>query len=350
MRYLILLFITLPAFLNAQIYPNLTGDELLETIVEGYKPDTVPTYGPARDILFGEIDRINNFVTCVYTGHQVYLPDGVDPSTHIFQNGGPEGINTEHTYPQSMGAEFGNPKSDMHHLFPTLATANAARGSLPFKEINDNQTDEWFFQTNEQSNIPSSNINAYSEVEFNEGFEPREDHKGNVARAMFYFYTMYRSQANNANPNYFEGQRETLCAWHYADPADSREIQRTYAISDHQSGKVNPFVLDCTLASRSYCADVTELCTPSSNNAIVLPKIKVYPNPATSYLQIKLEDKVDYPLQFELYNAIGKSCGTYLINDSQTQISLNLTNGLYFYTLKNEENSILANDRLMIIN
>ena len=64
-----------------------------------------------------------------------------------------------------------------------------ARADFPFAEIPDNETDTWYYLTLTLNTIPSSNIDLYSERR-NGFFEPREDHKGNVARAMFYFYTM----------------------------------------------------------------------------------------------------------------------------------------------------------------
>ncbi len=99
--------------------------------------------------------------------------------------------------------------------------------------------------------IPSSAINQYSEV-ISTQFEPREKVKGDIARAMFYFYTIYRDQADRVDPNYFDKQRQTLCKWNQQDPPDSTEIERSHAISRFQ-GNDNPFVLDVRLAERAYC-------------------------------------------------------------------------------------------------
>ncbi|MDV7400839.1 endonuclease, partial [Arthrospira platensis SPKY1] len=84
-------------------------------------------------------------------------------------------------------------------------------------------------------------------------FEPREAVKGAIARAMFYFYTMYREEADAADPDFFRQQVQTLCQWHRQAPPDARELARTRAIARHQDGKPNPFVLDASLAERAFC-------------------------------------------------------------------------------------------------
>jgi endonuclease I len=103
----------------------------------------------------------------------------------------------------------------------------------------------------EQSNAPDQQIDHYSEST-GEQFEPRENRKGDIARAVFYFYTIYRQEALEADPLFFQIQRETLLLWHQLDPADEQEIARTQTIARHQDGKPNPFVIDPTLAERLY--------------------------------------------------------------------------------------------------
>jgi hypothetical protein len=273
---------------HTPVFSDLTGDELLTEVVSEYKPSTVLDYGEARDLMYGFIDNVNDSVSCVYSGHTLYLPPGVDPSTHLYMNGSSNGINAEHTYPRSKGAdeENGNAYSDMHHLFPVRAAVNIARSNFPFGEIDDNETTSWYYLDQTQSNIPSTNIDAYSE-RVSGMFEPRESHKGNVARAIFYFYTMYKADALEADPDFFELQRETLCDWHGKDPVDLQEWERTFAVADYQDGKRNPFILDCTLAYRSYCQDFVNDCDiPMSAQGDAQAQIKVYPNPFVDRLHV----------------------------------------------------------------
>lgn len=240
--------------LSAQtILPELSGQALLDGLRTAYRPASVLTYGQARDLLYGEIDRVNDSLYCVYTGLGISMTPGADPSSDAFA----KGINTEHTYPRSKGADNGFPESDMHHLFPTRIEVNGDRGSLPFGDIPDNQTDRWYFRSQERTSPPAASVrDQYSEILTNGRFEPREDHKGNVARAVFYFYTVYGNEARAADPNFFDAQVDDLCQWHRNDPVDLKELERTQAIAVHQDGKVNPFVVDCALLQRTYCPDL----------------------------------------------------------------------------------------------
>ena len=153
-------------------------------------------------------------------------------STFLYENG----INCEHVWPQSL-YEGGEPtKSDMHILRPCKDNVNSARANKPFNEINDDQVNTWYWLDSQTSNMPSSNINEYSE---NHGsyFEPREDRKGDIARTIFYFYSMYTDIADD---NFFHIQKDVLKIWHELDPADMNEVYRTWQIAEYQQNKPNP--------------------------------------------------------------------------------------------------------------
>jgi hypothetical protein len=139
-------------------------------------------------------------------------------------------------------------KSDMHHLRPCKSTVNSSRGNKPFNEINDYQTDNWYWLSNNSSSIPSNNIDEYSESKSG-NFEPREDRKGDIARALFYFYTIYN---NVADDNFFQIQKNILYQWHVQDQVDSNELQRTWTIASYQNNIPNPFIVDPSLVERAY--------------------------------------------------------------------------------------------------
>jgi len=274
--YLVIQSLTISAqYDHESVFENLDGDVLRDALIDNYKTSTVLTYSEARDTFFRNIDAVNNVLECVYTGFKVNLDPNADPTEDAFS----KGINTEHTYPRSKGAsENTNAYSDMHHLFPTRERANSDRGSLPFQEIIDSQTDKWYFEENITTNIPSQGIDNYSELLTNSGFEPREKHKGDVARAYFYFYTMYKDQADQAAPNFFGIQQETMCQWHFEDKVDEKEWTRNEKIAPYQDGKKNPFILDCRLA-RLYCDDMQATCTAVSTKDIEVASISLRPNP-----------------------------------------------------------------------
>lgn len=244
------LFLIIPVFLQAQIEPGKTGEELITALRQTYTPSSTLGYGPARDILYSEIDNVGNDLFGIYTDFKVTLDPNEDPSVSAFQNGA--GINAEHVYPQSFGAGDEPQRSDLHNIFPSKVSVNEARGNCEFGEIVDSDTETWYLESTVLTSIPSNNIDAYSEKDQEDCiFEPRESVKGDIARAIFYFYTMYQSIADAANPTFFDNQKETLFQWHLDDPVDTKEEDRNAAILDKQ-GNANPFILDATLVQRAY--------------------------------------------------------------------------------------------------
>ncbi len=239
--------------INAQnVFPELLEDDLKDSLISNYKTSTVLSYDNARDTLFSRVYLENDSLTCVYSGFPIYIPPGEDPTTSAYNN---YNFQTEHTWPQSKGAKTGNPKSDMHHLYPVWGSVNGSRGNNPFGELNSwNTTIWWHIDTSfnkEPINIidECSKRGQISEITY---FEPREDHKGNVARAMFYFYTMYRVEGDLVDIDFFNIQHEILYKWNYEDPPDDKEIERSYIIGNYQEGKINPFVSDISLARRAF--------------------------------------------------------------------------------------------------
>ena len=245
------------------IFPGLEGQQLLDALAQEYKTTTVLSLADAKDTIYSVIDNHQDSVSGIYTDFTLFVQPGEDPSQWVFQGG--NGINLEHSWPQSKGAQEGTQgHSDMHHLYPTRVAVNSARASFPFAEIPDPSTDTWYFLDMAMSNTPSSNINAYSEKD-EAAFEPRESVKGDIARAQLYFYTMYQNAADNSDPVFFESQRLTLLQWHTDDPADAAEKQRSTLVAGYQDGKENPYVLDATLALRAFCPEGDCVTTSTFN-------------------------------------------------------------------------------------
>lgn len=259
------MLVFLPALSSAQyayqaVFPALTGDALANEVRAAFTPETVIPYAFARDTLFLKIDAINRNLSCIYTGHTLPIPEGQDPTQAVFLNGANDGINTEHTYPQGFGLADTKAESDMHNLFPSRVKTNNDRGNRPFGESPDASTTRWYLLNTELTNVPATMVDKYSELGSAGQFEPREEVKGDIARAMMYTYTIYRDLVGPANPDFFPMQKDILCQWHEQDPVDEKEWKRTWKIASYQSGKANPFVLDCSLASRIYCGNVSTSC------------------------------------------------------------------------------------------
>ena len=156
-----------------------------------------------------------------------------------------------------MGAGDEPQKSDMHHLFSCKSNVNSSRGNDPYAEIPDEDTDTWYRNDYSQEDIPTEYIDEFAEKDNppdpnNEVFEPREDHKGDASRAMFYFFSMYNDVADT---NFWNEQRDVLLDWHYYDEVDDWELNRTWAIASYQENQPNPFVLDSSLARRIWYMD-----------------------------------------------------------------------------------------------
>ena len=245
-KSIIILFIFQSLLFNQVIGEGLYLDDLLTYLKNNYTTSNVLSYNSARDVLYGDIEAELNDgqVFCIYTNYSINLPNGVDPSSYLYDNG----MDCEHLWPQSMGASSSPMKSDMHHLRPCRSNVNSSRGNKPYNEINDNATNTWYWLNIQSSNIPSSNINEYSETN-STYFEPREESKGDVARSIFYFYTIYE---NVANDNFFNTQKDVLYQWHIQDPPTNIEIDRTWAIAAYQNNIPNPFIIDHSLIERAY--------------------------------------------------------------------------------------------------
>lgn len=328
---------TIPGSTTETIFPGLRGQQLIDSLIAGYKTSTVLGYDNARDKMFGEIDNHDDSVTCVYTGDRIFVDhNSSDPKGDAYALG----FNTEHTWPQSLGAT-GNAKSDLHHLYPTREDANGSRGNLPFKDIPDPETDIWYRMNYNQTSIPTQFIDEYSEYDNVGFFEPREDHKGNVARSIYYFYTMYKAQSDTT---FFHLQKYTLRRWNAVDPVDSAELRRDDRIAAYQSGKKNPFILDTSLIGRAYFETIVGLDESEDHKTTVTLQSN-YPNPFNPGTTISYRLDRRAPITLQIYNVLGQSIrhlvaqnqgpGTFEVYwDAKDDRGKTVTSGVYFYVLE----------------
>ncbi len=188
------------------------------------------TYNPARDTMFMWLDnqRVNgqgatqNTLECVYTGRlAVGYIDRSDCQTNDM-------FNTEHTWPQGLFNSLEPMKSDLHHLFPTDDMANNTRASYPFGMVT---TATW--------SVGGSKFDNNTNI-----FEPRDQHKGETARAMLYFVMRYQ----NYN-NFLNSQEGILKTWNHNFLTSTVELKRNDDIYSVQNNR-NPFVDYPQLADR----------------------------------------------------------------------------------------------------
>ena len=261
MRLVLALLVLFPAVAAAQtqtvLFPGQSGAELLASIRAAYRPASVTG---SNDDLYADVDRTTvggqDGVVGVYTGFFVPFDcqPSCDPSQDVFNDNA--GINQEHTFPRSRlsGANESAAERDLHNLFPTRIDVNAARGSLPFAEVDDAQTTRWYRDDRRTTTPPpEAERDQWSELRAGVAFEPREAHEGNAARAMFYMRAVWDDAADVA---WFEAQLDDLFAWHRADRVDQAEVDRSDRAAAFQRAGgepvPNPFVVDSTLARRAF--------------------------------------------------------------------------------------------------
>src|SRR5574338_874145 len=214
-------------------------------------------YNLARDKMFMEIDnqKVNgqgateNTLECVYTGR---LAVGYTSRT-VAQNP-PYNFNTEHTWPQSNFNEAEPMKSDLYHLYPTDITANGIRSNYPFGKVVSNIT--W---QNGGSKLGTNNLGQIV-------FEPRDVHKGDVSRSMFYFITRYPT---NYGGFFTQTQEAVFKEWNKLDTVGTVEAARNNAIALLQM-KRNPYIDHPEFVDRIY-SFATNNTRPVAAELEVLP-------------------------------------------------------------------------------
>ena len=143
-------------------------------------------------------------------------------------------VNTEHTWPQSR---FTNrfpkdtQKSDLHHLFPTDSEMNSKRGNIHFGQV---------VKEVEKLKCPIGRLGHQQNGEI--VFEAPAHHRGNVARAIFYFATRYQMKLTVP-------EEAALREWNQQDPVDESVFNQNVEIEKLQ-GNLNPFIDFPTLVDR----------------------------------------------------------------------------------------------------
>ncbi|MBC7430255.1 MAG: endonuclease [Bacteriovorax sp.] len=224
MSFLLLCFLSL----NANAFAPNPKDTALKAdlYAQVTKNHHAVGYDKAKKLLFGQLylekDDNGYFITDLYCG--IHYTKGVGPGNLPDQNQ----LNTEHTWPQSKfvgGFPTETQKSDLHHLFPTDSKANSTRGNFAFADVTENINLKDCDASKSGPSVTSGGKTF---------FEPPLSHKGNVARALFYFSIRYKAPIDAA-------QEEFLRRWNDLDPVDDAERTRNNDIEKLQGNK-NPFI------------------------------------------------------------------------------------------------------------
>lgn len=267
-------------------------------------------------------------------------------------------MSREHTFCfswQPAGSESRPEYSDQHHLFPTHQNnANARRSNHPMgKVIHPSYT----FMDSKLGNDVNGNI----------VYEPRDQHKGDAARALLYMVLRYHgidgydwtfNWLNNTKlPSLGEAPQDlaTLITWHKQDPPDKWEIERNNYIQSIQQNR-NPFIdhpeyvnytnfYNLTKLSPVYAPEpqnyITNLSAVNNSTSITISwDDAASGNQAPSGYLIVAYNKDDYflPIDGEVYSDdIDLSDGAGVVNipytASDTYSFSNVPNGNYYFTV-----------------
>jgi hypothetical protein len=298
---------------------------------------------------FYERDTTNGqrVTTCVYSSFDnIYTPP-MDFSV----------MSREHTICDSWMTTTGDNSTkqyqDYHNLFPTrLASVNQTRSNYPLGEV---------------VNVTSSYIdgkfgtNSLGQTVY----EPRDEHKGDAARAMFYMLIAYDGFVtgwggfDNLLSNAPMQDQDVLKSWHWNDLPDGLDHARNDYL-DSLQGNRNPFVdsvdfvcfIDFNnlnkITSTAPC-----LTTPVSVEENFISEItSVYPNPATSNLTIATEVKEDHAAELRITDITGRIIQSmnisFAIGKSYFNLDVStLSSGIYNIELLNDKGNKMTSTKFV---
>jgi len=296
---LLLLFAALAFLLSAQgnYYDgviSLTGNSLLTGLRALISTNTYSSYDGAKVYLFQTLENTSGNVTCIYTG-QVYNVG--------YNYSGSTNPNTEHTYAQSW---FSSPqtsikKADLHHLFPSNMVVNSSRGNYPLYTVANHASANVYYNDTPWQSYRGNSYSGYTV------FEPADETKGNIARALLYFYTRYNDPLTQQNVNMLP----VLVDWSNQDPPDTWEINRNQGVYSFQYNR-NPFV--------DHPEFVNRIWGPVDEDDPLLPAVSelylngVWPNPFVQDATISLQSKAGRSGKLSIYDIKGRRVKTMELN------------------------------------
>lgn len=192
------------------------------------------TYTPGVWNALNELDEDpdnSNNVICIYTGRSIPKTDrdGSSNAKTLW--------NREHSWPKCRGfkSEDYYANTDIHHLFASEKGINGSRDNKDF------------------NNVKNGSSDSYGNKWTKDFFEPRDEVKGDLARAMFYMVVRYDDEkeldlelvdsitSSSSNKTGQLGFLSTLLEWNLLDPVSEKEKIRNEKAYQIQ-GNRNPFI------------------------------------------------------------------------------------------------------------
>lgn len=328
----------------AGIDPSQTSflTDLQTRIGQGYNQIFYSNYAPVMINKFASRDTTGGqkVVTGVYSGYQ-----------HMYQGAFfYDVLSREHTMPHSWMPIFPDqdqdPYSDLHNLFPAHQdNANAVRSNRPLGEVVSQQSS--FLDAQYGDNNLGQRV-----------YEPRDQHKGDAARAIFYMAVKWNGTSGTwelPDPIDFIVQygqdQDVLKQWHWQDPPDNWEIARNDFIESEQ-GNRNPFI-DSThwvcyidFETMTYIGEQDVPCTvtPNGIEEQLEGSFSVSPNPSNGIVTLNLKLVETQELTIEVMDVAGRQISTQTgnFNSGISRQNFDLSRldaGVYHMVLKGEKGS-----------
>lgn len=243
--FLLLLFdvaATLKAQAPAGYYDSangLTGNDLRAALHNIIKNDEHVSYTPGiwNAYQTTDLQTGTNYIWDIYSDFNFTYSTNQCGS---YQGEG-DCYNREHLWAQSWTNSDATEQTDLHHIYPTDGYVNQQRGNYAFGEVN-NAT--WTSHNGSKLGSCKTSLGYSGTV-----FEPIDEYKGDIARALMYVSVRYYGQDDNwksdqsmtDKSNIKQWAIEMLLKWHHNDPVSEKEIARNNAVYGIQHNR-NPFV------------------------------------------------------------------------------------------------------------
>ena len=315
-------------------------------------------YGPTmidrfetRDTLITSPVLFTKVINCSYSGYTRPYNDPFDWGAYDFSR--------EHTYchdwmPTNPADNPEKPEyNDQHNLYPTKQTnVNAVRSNFPLGEVTGTVAASYLL------------CKKGADSNGNTVFEPRDQHKGNAARAIMYMATAYNGIGGNnwklknpistTGPNVIMyGQDQNLLKkWHFQDLPDAYERSRNDFL-DSLQGNRNPFIDSVRYACYIDFSNMTYIANPGTpcyttvgikENVATHFEYVLAPNPAAKEFFLLIDAKVAETFKMDIIDVTGRVVyrKDIDVNNGFNNISINdidLNSGIYFVNLnyKNEK-------------
>lgn len=215
-------------------------------------------------------------------------------------------VDKEHVWAKSHGFEgdpVPNAGTDLHHLVAADHNTNSAgHNNLDYGEVKDKNSAKkiYCYYADGTTGVSGWRGEGKNGLEV---FEPTDEWKGNVARALFYMATRYgiKTDSNSKAEPYlrltddindqddnetFSGVQhnlDTFLAWNEADPVDEYEYRRNCLIYNNVQKNRNPFVDYPNLASVVFDSNETGSYSLRFWNAPVIPDYSEVKNSYNAY-------------------------------------------------------------------